>query len=128
MSINNKVITSNDLAAVLDEVLPPSGVESWTPTITASTGTLNEAQGYKYGSVYTLRINVQNSSATANGSNVFQGTLSNHIPLITSTGAGFYGGIGAVISIANTGVVTVRNIGSSLGANNAVTVCVTYIA
>jgi hypothetical protein len=35
MSINNKVITSNDLAAVLDEVLPPSGVDfdnAWSDT------------------------------------------------------------------------------------------------
>ena len=127
--MSSETITRADLAAILNEVLPPSGVEEWTPSITTTSGKLNTVFGYKYGSVYQLRLNVQNSSATANGSNIYTGTLSNHIPILQMTGVGFYGGIAFSIAISDTGIITVRNIGTaSLSANNAVTVCITYIA
>lgn len=128
--MNSEDMSAQEVSDFVDSLtVSGNNVKAWTPSITSSTGTLNTATGYKWGSVYMLRINVQNSSAVGNGSNIFVGTLSNHIPVLQITGSGFYSGIAFTASISDTGTITVRNVGNaSLAANLAVTTCIIYIS
>ena len=133
MSINNKVITSNDLAAVLNEVLPPKEeeVESLTPSITTSTGTLKAALARKIGNVVVLQIQFTNANNVANGSNIYQGVLNDVSlrPILQVTSSSFLSGRVFGMVLQTDGTIQVRNTASAvtMGASSTCIGSFTYI-
>lgn len=91
----------------------PAETETTIPTIsiTASTGTL---QGYtirKFGNIVQLHLQVRKTTATASGSNVFQGTINTTAlrPLMTVTTATYLGAYSLPATISSAGTIVVRN-------------------
>ena len=108
-----------------------TGYSPTTPTISISnsTGTLAANFFRVYGKVVHFVLTVKNSSAVANGSNIYVGRLNttNMRPIITARGTGYLGGNAYVGLIASDGSIIVRNTGSSLAANTEVTIAGTYL-
>lgn len=102
-----------------------------TPSITASTGSLNGASISVNGKVAQLNITFNNSSAVASGSNMFVGTLDNsaYRPVGTARGASYYGSNCFVGAMASDGTITIRNTGASItvSGSNYVGMTFTYI-
>jgi len=103
-------------------------VKTVTPSITATTGTLQAAQANQCGRVVQLTVAVRNSTQTAAGSNVFQGTIeSKYRPKSVCHATGYFGSSGCVLQISADGTVTVRVIGAALAANSTAYVGITYL-
>ena len=110
---------------ILNKLATP---ETATPSITSSTGTLNDASITKVGRVITLTVSVKNSSNVAAGSNIFSGTIENkYKPSANSYGLGYNGASVGVLAVVDTGSIVVRCAGAALGANNTMVASVTYI-
>lgn len=105
-------------------------VEEGTTSITTTTGVLDSHAIIRYGRMRQLRIAVHKTSATAAGSNLYQGKINTESdrPLIQAYGSGYMGSAGTILYIAPTGDITVRVIGAQMAANNSPWLGVTYIA
>lgn len=102
-----------------------------TPSITASTGSLNGASISVNGKVAQLNITFNNSSAVASGGNMFVGTLNDsaYRPIGTARGASYFGSNCFVGAMASDGTITIRNTGASItvSGSNYVRMTFTYI-
>lgn len=125
--------TSTSARSNAFEVLEAGGVrsplETPTPSITASTGSLNGVDCERFGQTVQLVLRVQKSSATAQGANIFAGTLNTTAlrPAISATGCGYFGTRNITGTITSSGAIVVRNCGESLPANNTVVLSFTYL-
>lgn len=130
----SKLITKNDLKAILDDILPHNTVETITPTFTTSDvtnpiGTLVEAYAKVIGNVCQLTLGVKHTSAVSVGSNVFHQkiTTSKVLPEMLSMGCGYYGSTCGVCQLLNSGDITIRITGAQLAANSTIYITLTYI-
>lgn len=105
-------------------------VEQVTPSITTSVGTLNSATLTRCGNLRQLTLIVSKSTATAVGSSVYTGTLTNTAdrPITNITGASYCGSSCLCIGIANNGNITVRVTGAQLATSRSATIGILYIA
>lgn len=120
--IKGLTLDSSNTWASVEGGLTPTQTTTATPTLTSSTGTLESASIARCGKMRSLNIAVKKSSATAAGSNVFAGQLTNadDRPATLVNAAGYFGSSGAILQIAASGAVTVRIIGAQLAANSTV--------
>lgn len=102
--------------------LTPTQTTIGTPSMTSSTGSLVSASIARCGKMRSLNIVVKKSSATAAGSNVYAGQLTNadDRPATLVNAAGYYASSGAILQISASGSVVVRIIGAQLAANGSV--------
>lgn len=102
VSINKTLTLESDLVGPL--ITP-------TVSITATTGTLVSAEARRFGQVVQLWIQFRNTASIAAGANVFEGTLNTAglRPVLSSTGAGFFGTHSLVGYLPTTGALVVRN-------------------
>lgn len=149
----SKLITKNDLKNILDAVMPPNipasqvtysdgysstDLQSYlTPTKGTTTfsdiGSGMSVIGHqiiRWGDLRLLRITVKKTSATAVGSNIFTGSISNpnDFPLMYANGVGYYTSTCAVVQLEATGKITIRCTGAQLAANAEVWCTVVYMA
>lgn len=98
-------------------------------TVTATTGALDGLDCRRFGQVIQLTIRVHKTTATAQGANIFEGTLtpSGRRPAISSMGCGYFGTRNITGAITSAGAIVIRNCGESLPANNTVSVSFTYL-
>lgn len=102
-------------------------------SISVTTGTFVSGQYVKRGNVVQLQITFRNTSSTASGSNIFEGTLdvSGGIsPIISIRGVGYYGAHTMVGTLSSNGSILVRNASSTaltIGSANTTTVAFTYL-
>lgn len=108
------------------------GVETITPSITVTTGTLVSCSVRQFGNVVQMLLTVRNSASVAAGGNIFAGTLNTTAlrPLIYTTGGGYYGAHAVDGSVGTSGALVVRNASSSavtISGDNTASVSLTYI-
>lgn len=151
--MSSETITKNDLKNILDAVIPPSmpasqvtysdgysstNLQSYlTPTKGTTSfsdiGSGMSVTGHqiiRWGDLRLLRITVKKTSATAVGSNIFTGYISdpNDVPLMYANGVGYYTSTCAVLQLEATGKITVRCTGAQLAANSEVWCTVVYMS
>ena len=119
------------LTKVLQKLSEISTVTTPTISISTSTGSLQSYTIRRCGNIVQLHIQVRKTTATASGSNVFQGTISTAAlrPRMITTSATYLGAYSLPATIGTDGLITVRNAtASSLAAmtSNA-NVSFTYI-
>lgn len=107
-------------------------LETITPSITASKGTLVSAGARRFGQVVQLWIQYRNTSSTASGANIFEGTLNTTDirPAMSSSGVGYYGAHAMVGYITAAGAITIRNASSSavsISSTGTSSVSLTYL-
>ena len=107
-------------------------LETITPSITASKGTLVSAGARRFGQVVQLWIQYRNTSSTASGANIFEGTLNTTgiRPALSSSGVGYYGAHAMVGYITSAGAITIRNASSSavsISSTGTSSVSLTYL-
>ena len=124
-----------DLKALLSKILGQFIFEESTTTITTTTGALNSHVMCRMGRLRFLRISVSKSTATAVGSNVFAGKITNSsdVPAHYVTGVGYYGSSCAPAQIAggnatDVGTITVRVTGANLPSNATTWISFVYVA
>ena len=108
-------------------LIQSNGVETISPSITTTTGTLISVTASRRNGIVTMQIVAQNSSDIGNGGNVFTGKLSNYLPATNAFGAGYYVGVSLGLFINTSGNITIRNTGSTISKYNNVAPCVTYV-
>ena len=120
--IKGLTLDNTDTWGSVEGGLTPTQTTTATPTLTSSTGTLESASIARCGKMRSLNIAVKKSSATAAGSNVYAGQLTNadDRPATLVNAAGYFASSGAILQIAASGAVTVRIIGAQLAANSTV--------
>lgn len=129
-----------DLSISLSEALGIDGssatekmsVETITPSITVTTGTLVNSYTRRIGNVVQMCITVRNSASVASGGNFFAGTLNTVAlrPQVYTTGGSYYGGHAVSGSIGTAGAIVIRNASSTaftVSGDNTVSVSLTYI-
>lgn len=148
--MSSEAITYNDLQAIINQIYPPSidannvvmgnnkSVKQYLAVTTGTTtfsdiGSGMSVTGHqiiRFGDLRLLRITVKKTSATAIGSNIFTGYISdaNDFPLMYATGVGYYGSTGGILQLESNGKITVRCIGAQLAANAEIWCTVVYMA
>lgn len=109
-----------------------SPLETPTPSITATKGTLVATQARRFGQVVQLWIQYRNTSSTAGGQNVFEGTLNTTAlrPTMSSSGAGYFGEHAMVGFLTTAGDITIRNASSTaitIPSTSTSSVAITYL-
>lgn len=124
-----------DLKALLGKILGQFIFEESTTTITATTGTLNSHVMCRMGRLRFLRISVSKSTATAVGSNLFVGKITNSkdVPAHYVNGVGYVGSACCPAQIAggnaiDAGILTVRVTGAQVAANTSPWISFVYVA
>lgn len=94
-------------------------IETITPTITKLSGNADIYQVFarRYGKVVHIQISVNTTAVTSAGSNVFEGQLSSHRPILNVVGSSFAGGTVQEWALGTDGKLTVRNLIGSLNGN-----------
>lgn len=128
---NVKKILLN-IVSSLNTLLNKNTVTHITGNATSSTGTHVSSGAYRYGNVVHYAITFRNTSAVAAGSNIYVATISSNIPRPAQNAYGStYYGAAVLTAVLNTsGVITIRNGGSSsvtIGGTNYAIVAITYI-
>jgi len=101
-------------------------------SISVTTGAFVSGQYVKRGNVVQLQITFRNTSSTASGSNIFEGTINidEVKPIISMRGTGYYGAHSLIGTINSSGEVSIRNASSTavtIGSSNSTTVAFTYL-
>jgi hypothetical protein len=124
-----------DLKALLSKMLMQFVFETSTTTISSTTGTLNSHVMCRMGRLRFLRISVSKSTATAVGSNLFVGKItdSKDIPAHYVNGVGYIGSACCPAQIAGSGAtdagtITVRVTGAQVAANASPWISFVYVA
>ena len=124
-----------DLKALLTKVLMQFVFETSTTTISSTTGTLNSHVMCRMGRLRFLRISVSKSTATAVGSNLFVGEITNaeDVPAHYVNGVGYIGSSCCPAQIAggsaiDAGTLTVRVTGAQVAANASPWISFVYVA
>lgn len=107
-------------------------LETPTPSITATKGTLVATQARRFGQVVQLWIQYRNTSSIAGGQNVFEGTLNTTAlrPTMSSSGAGYFGEHAMVGFLTTAGDITIRNASSTaitIPSTSTSSVMITYL-
>lgn len=119
-----------NVKALLTKLCQSLIVETGTPTITTTTGTITSVSYAKFRHIVFLTIEYSNSSSVASGGDIFTGTLTNTNlrPTILATGIAYYANKAMVGTIKDTGVILIRNAAStSVAANSVAVMSFTYI-
>lgn len=103
---------------------------TFTPTITTSTGTLVSKTLTNCGNTMLLTLSFKKSTATSVGDNVYVGNLSyaRERPITLVNGCGYYASSCVVVQITPSGQIAARVTGAQLSANSEVWVGLTYIS
>ena len=124
-----------DLKALLSKILGQLIFEESTTTITTTTGKLNSHVMCRMGRLRFLRISVSKSTATAVGSNIFLGNITNvkDVPAHYCNGVGYIGSACCPAQIAggnatDAGTLTVRVTGAQVAANASPWISFVYVA
>ena len=123
-----------DLKALLSKMLTQFIFETSTTTISSTTGTLNSHVMCRMGRLRFLRISVSKSTATAAGSNLFVGkiTNANDVPAHYCNGVGYLGSACCPAQLAgggsDAGTITVRVTGAQVAANASPWISFVYVA
>lgn len=127
--IKGLTLDNTDTWGSVEGGLTPTQTTIGTPSMTSSTGSLVSASVARCGKMRTLSIVVKNSSATAAGSNVYAGQLTNadDRPATLVNAASYYASSGAVLRISASGSVVVRIIGAQIEANGSVYCSCSYL-
>lgn len=109
-----------------------ASIETISPTITASTGTLVSRTGYKYGSVVFLTLVIRNTASVASGANILVGSIleTAYRPKAVVTGASYYDAHAISAQINASGQIIVRNASPTavtIGSSYSVAVSFTYM-
>lgn len=107
-------------------------LETPTVSISATTGTLVSAEARRFGQMVQLWIQFRNTASIAAGANVFEGTLNTTglRPVLSSTGAGFFGTHSLVGYLPTTGALVVRNASTTaitISSSQTASVSFTYL-
>ena len=107
-------------------------LETPTPSITATKGTLVAAQARRFGHVVQLWIQYRNTSSIAGGQNVFEGTLNTTAlrPVMSSSGTGYFGEHAMVGFLTTAGAITIRNAASTavtIPSTSTSSLAITYL-
>lgn len=103
--------------------------ESWSPSITRSTGgTVSNIVGKQYGKLCIVSFVVTYDTSVSAGSNIFTGSLANNKPAVSAFGAGYYGSHDIITQISYAGNITVRNASASaVTVSDGITCTVLYL-
>ena len=103
--------------------------ESWSPSITRSTGgTVSNIVGKQYGKLCMVSFVVTYDTSVSAGSNIFTGSLANNKPAVSAFGAGYYGSHDIITQISYAGTITVRNASASaVTVSDGITCTVLYL-
>lgn len=109
-----------------------SAVSIPSGSVSVTTGEFVSGQYVKRGNVVQLQVTFRNTSSTASGSNIFEGTINidEVKPIISMRGTGYYGAHALIGTINSSGEVAVRNASSTavtIGSSNSTTVAFTYL-
>ena len=138
LSVNGAITSTGDITDgngnILSNKADTSSLPSTTtPTIsiTTTTGSLTATSIRQFGKVVQLSISVKNTSSTASGDNIYEGTISTTElrPAITTTGATYYGANAFTATISTAGSIVVRNSTASAFAvaTSNINISFTYI-
>ena len=122
-----------DGRSTIEQIQDELTVSTPTISITTSTGTLNSHTIRKFGKVVELHIRCRNTSSAASGGNIYAGAITTAAlkPLMTTTGATYYGAYSISATIATDGGIVVRNSNASAFAaptgDNYINLSFTYI-
>lgn len=88
-------------------------------TVTPNSGyTVHETHAYRYGNVINLMVFVSSNTATAPGSNMFNGTLTGHRPATNCRAAAYYGASAIIGEVTASGTMGCRVTGATTVAAN----------
>lgn len=118
-----------NVGTTLDNKQDTLTTETWSPSITRSTGgTISNITGKQYGKLCMVSFVITYNTSVGAGNNLFTGTLSNNKPVVSAFGAGYYGSHDIITQISYAGNITVRNASASaVTVSDGVTCTVLYL-
>lgn len=108
---NKKYSSDGKIVAELNDAV--NVADNVTSFVSATTGTIVSAYVVRKDNIVQFVLTFTNSNAVGSGSNVFVGTLSKYIPVMSGRGLGYYNGSALVMSVSKNGSIIVRNTGGS---------------